>query len=339
MCDVPTTLGSLSYHYCGLRTNRWIPGSNTLVVPARGSPRRCLVARCLPFSLAQAGSDLAGAPVPSLEAVWAELGASSPAPLADVLDCEGAPPPPSCVDDGGADGRALRRSPRPTVATTPTPSAWYARSRDYWERQAPTVDGMLGGLGHLSPADVADSHRFLDSLGDRIDSSGVALDVGAGIGRVSVAVLAPRFAAVDIVEPIAAYAEVARRTVPDGKLRTTYVCGMENLRIPPAVRYAVVWVQWCAIYLTDADLVAFLRRAAAALLPRGVLVVKDNIAGGGESPFALDTSDNSVMRSDGYMRELYERAELDIVATATQRSFDVGLFRVEMYALVPRCAR
>ncbi|GAB0498296.1 hypothetical protein MMPV_009637 [Pyropia vietnamensis] len=276
--------------------------------------------------------------VPSLEAVWAELGASSPAPLADISECGGFPPPPSNIDDGGGGGRGLPLAPAPTVTTAPAPSAWYARSRDYWERQPPTVNGMLGGLGHLSPADVADSHRFLDSLGDRIDSSGVALDVGAGIGRVSAAVLAPRFAAVDIVEPIAAYAEVARRTVPNGKLRTVYVCGMENLRISPAVRYAVVWVQWCAIYLTDADLVAFLRRAAAALLPRGVVVVKDNIAGGEESPFALDTSDNSVMRSDGYMRELYERAGLDIVAAATQRSFDVGLFRVEMYALVPRRA-
>lgn len=302
---------------------------------ACGSPRRRLAVCSLSLSPAQAGSDLVGAPVPSLEAVWAELGASSPAPLADVPDSGGVPPPASGGDNEGSGGDAPPPTPL-TAANAPAPSAWYARSRDYWERQAPTVDGMLGGLGHLSPADVTDSHRFLDALGDRIDTSGVALDVGAGIGRVSSAVLAPRFAAVDIVEPIAAYAAVARRTVPGGKLRTAYVCGMENLRIPPAVRYAVVWVQWCAIYLTDADLVAFLRRAAAALLPGGVLVVKDNIAGGAESPFALDTSDNSVMRSDGYMRELYERAELDIVATATQQSFDVGLFRVEMYALVPR---
>lgn len=249
----------------------------------------------------------------------------------------GAPPRPPAVATTTAAPAAATRAPPPT-APAPAPSAWYARSRDYWERQAPTVDGMLGGLGHLSPADVADSHRFLDRLGDRVDPSGAALDVGAGIGRVSAAVLAPRFAAVDLVEPVAAHVAVARRVVPAAKLRTAYVCGMENLRIPPAVRYAVVWVQWCAIYLTDADLVAFLRRAAAALLPGGVVVVKDNIAGGDESPFALDTSDNSVMRSDGYMRELYERAELDIVATATQRSFDVGLFRVEMYALAPRHA-
>lgn len=306
-------------------------------MPACDSPRLRLVVCSPSLPLAQTGSELAGAPVPSLEAVWAELGASSPAPLSDVPDSGDVPPLASGGDDEGGGGDATPPA-QPPVVNAPAPSAWYARSRDYWERQAPTVDGMLGGLGHLSPADVTDSHHFLDSLGDRIDTSGVALDVGAGIGRVSAEVLAPRFAAVDIVEPIAAYAAVARRTVPDGKLRTAYVCGMENLRIAPGVRYAVVWVQWCAIYLTDGDLVAFLRRAAAALLPGGVVVVKDNIAGGGESPFALDTSDNSVMRSDGYMRELYERAELDIVATATQRSFDVGLFRVEMYALVPRRA-
>ncbi|OSX74900.1 hypothetical protein BU14_0262s0017 [Porphyra umbilicalis] len=275
---------------------------------------------------ADAGSDLAGKLVPSLAAVWAELGADTPAPLTDAATA-GAPLPPFPPLLTPAP------PPPPTADGSATPSAWYARSRAYWARQAPTVDGMLGGLGHLSPADVQDSHRFLDALGDAVDYSGAALDVGAGIGRVSVHVLAPRFAAVDIVEPIPAYAAVARRSVPGGKLRTAYVCGMENVRIPAAVRYAVVWVQWCAIYLTDGDLVAFLRRAAASLLPTGVVVVKDNIAA---DAFALDTSDNSVMRSDAYMRSLFARAGLDVVAAATQQTFDASLFRVEMYALTPQ---
>lgn len=300
----------------------------------------------------QEGCDLAGAPVPSLEAVWAELGAATPAPLTDAAGEGGAaaPPPPTNGNGGGvgpgspplsaaaatADAAADSNAPAAAPSPPPAPSAWYARSREYWEQQAGTVDGMLGGLGHLSPADVVDSNRFLDALGARVDPAGAALDVGAGIGRISASLLAPRFAAVDIVEPIAAHVAVARAAVPAGKLRTAYVCGMENVAIPPTVRYSVVWVQWCIIYLTDGDLVAFLRRAAAALAPGGVVVVKDNIAGGGAAPFALDTSDNSVMRGDGYMRELFERAELDVVATATQRSFDAGLFRVEMYALVPR---
>lgn len=68
---------------------------------------------------------------------------------------------------------------------------------------------MLGDLGHFSPANVTDGHQFLESLGDRIDASGVALVVGARIGRVSAEVLAPFFAAVDIVERIAACAAAA----------------------------------------------------------------------------------------------------------------------------------
>lgn len=38
---------------------------------------------------------------------------------------------------------------------------WYARAVNYWDQQAATVDGVLGGFGHVSPADIRESERFL----------------------------------------------------------------------------------------------------------------------------------------------------------------------------------
>lgn len=38
---------------------------------------------------------------------------------------------------------------------------WYTSAVGYWDQQPPTDDGVLGGFGHVSPADVQDSRLFL----------------------------------------------------------------------------------------------------------------------------------------------------------------------------------
>lgn len=40
-------------------------------------------------------------------------------------------------------------------------SSFYQNGKKYWESISPTVDGMLGGLSHLSSVDIAESTRFL----------------------------------------------------------------------------------------------------------------------------------------------------------------------------------
>jgi len=40
-------------------------------------------------------------------------------------------------------------------------NTWYSRAVSYWDNQAATVDGVLGGFGHVSPADIRESERFL----------------------------------------------------------------------------------------------------------------------------------------------------------------------------------
>ena len=38
---------------------------------------------------------------------------------------------------------------------------WYEQAVQYWDKQAPTDDGVLGGYGHVSGIDVRDSKKFL----------------------------------------------------------------------------------------------------------------------------------------------------------------------------------
>jgi len=41
---------------------------------------------------------------------------------------------------------------------------FYTDGAKYWTEIEPTVDGMLGGLGHLSDIDIKNSERFLKTL-------------------------------------------------------------------------------------------------------------------------------------------------------------------------------
>jgi protein N-terminal methyltransferase len=46
--------------------------------------------------------------------------------------------------------------------------------------------------------------------------------------------------------------------------------------------FDVVWCQWCLSYMTDPDLVAFLKRSQRTLRKGGAIVVKENVCKDGE---------------------------------------------------------
>lgn len=121
-----------------------------------------------------------------------------------------------------------------------------------------------------------------------------------GIGRVTRDVLSRVATTVDIVEPTEVFAREAehggtlQQVREAGKLGTVYHTGLERWHPEPGT-YGLIWCQWCIGHLKDVDLVAFLERAARALVSAdsGVIVVKENISTG-ESIF--DKTDSSVTR-------------------------------------------
>ena len=160
----------------------------------------------------------------------------------------------------------------------------------YWDRQEASYDGVLGGHGHVSDADIRESRAFLRAaLGpERFDAAeaacgsggsaaaasppGLALtaaDCGAGVGRVSEELLLRVCAVVDLVEPSETMIEGARRRLllssgspGGGEKKKKKPWGGEPgqfLRVglqgfePAAGRYDVIWVQWAMLYLTDGE--------------------------------------------------------------------------------------
>lgn len=196
-------------------------------------------------------------------------------------------------------------------------------------QQSADVDGMLGGYGHVSDDDERSSIDYIKRL--QLDSKGVALDVGAGIGRVSKNVLLNCFAKGDLLEANADFAKKARSYVDNENLDQIFVQGMEEFT-PKAKRYSLIWIQWCIIYLTDDDLVAFLQRCADGLADGGVIAIKDNVCPPSMG-FEVDNTDNSVTRSDKHYKSLFEKAGLTLIRDEIQKGLPTELFEVRMYAL------
>ncbi|KAL3678378.1 hypothetical protein R1sor_021334 [Riccia sorocarpa] len=217
---------------------------------------------------------------------------------------------------------------------------WYTKSMMFWNEVDASVNGMLCGYGRLSSRDLMGSHKFLMDCfktlkTDWHESRVVALDCGAGIGRITKNLLVHFCDEVDLVEPIQRFLELARRDLHfdfmGTKLRNVnYFHYTLQDFVPPAERYDFIWMQWCIAYLTDVDLVELLKRAKLGLKPGGFIIVKENIA---KSGFVLDKEDASVTRSDAYFRTIFQESGLYVYKHRKQNAFPRELFEVRMYCL------
>ncbi|XP_077244558.1 alpha amino-terminal protein methyltransferase isoform X2 [Tasmannia lanceolata] len=149
---------------------------------------------------------------------------------------------------------------------------WYQKGVGYWEGIEASVDGVLGGYGHVNDPDVKGSEAFLKALlANRIGgvrpNNLVALDCGSGIGRVTGNLLLRYFNEVDLVEPVSHFLEAAREKLAPEKCITNmhravnFYCVPLQEFTPEVGRYDVIWVQWCIGHLADDDFVAFFKRA------------------------------------------------------------------------------
>ncbi|DBA70624.1 hypothetical protein WJX79_002756 [Trebouxia sp. C0005] len=223
--------------------------------------------------------------------------------------------------------------------------AWYNRAVAYWDSQEASVNGVLGGYGHVSDDDITESRKFLfKALGKTGQGvlGGCAADCGAGVGRVSQNLLLHHFQEVDVVEPSHHYIESARKALSGSSAQSWpsqhkavnfYKVGLENWT-PHSERYDVIWIQWALLYLTDDDAVAFFDRCKAGLKRGGVIVVKENICK--HTEFVVDKEDSSLTRSNKYMLQLFAKSKMLVMYNVLQRNFPKELFPVRMYAIKPR---
>ena len=220
-------------------------------------------------------------------------------------------------------------------------------AKAYWSDVPPTVDGMLGGYPQISRSDLRGSHVFVSKLrrsatprpsaSASLLSSGV--DCGAGIGRVTAGLLTRVCSVVDVVEPVAKFAEQARALPPtelgEGQIGKVFVCGLEDWYPDESTPYDLIWHQWCLGNLNNSALDAHLCRCTRALRPGGWIVAKENISW---TEDIYDEVDSSVTRTDSSYRAAFEGAGLKVVRSEVQKGFppSLGLYPVRFYALQPQ---
>lgn len=227
--------------------------------------------------------------------------------------------------------------------------AFYETAVSYWDKQEATVDGVLGGFGHVSSADLKESYKLLQkALGHRIKDAEagrirlVALDCGAGVGRIAKELLLPLCAEVDLIEPSAHLLKAAMddltgpgpQSYPaDHRAECFYQTGIQDF-MPRRDRYDIIWVQWCLMYLSDLDVISWLNRCASTIRAGGIIVIKENLCPG-DSRAMLDEEDASIARSDEYLRELFTKANMKLLLSMAQKGFPSALLKVKMYVLRP----
>ncbi|KAL0946589.1 hypothetical protein HGRIS_012790 [Hohenbuehelia grisea] len=260
---------------------------------------------------------------------------------------------------------------------------------EYWNSQPASIDGVLGGFGegslprvdalgsrlfllHLRPelCTVPSSLKSLSPLPGAAEKRFRALDVGAGVGRVTAEVLLPLVHDAVVVEPVTNFVNEALtrstswRGIPDATKSATIIQGTLQafdpacpIRLPEATLlgrvgrslpedqwsledvsgFDIVWCQWCLGHLSDPDLVAFFKRAQAALRPggRSLIIVKENLC---SEPDAVarasyDPEDSSLTRSDALFKDLFKKAGLTLIREQIQEGFEAGLYPVKMHVL------
>jgi protein N-terminal methyltransferase len=278
-----------------------------------------------------------------------------------------------------------------TPSSTPDSNINHASSLEYWNNIPPTVNGMLGGFPQVSRIDLRGSASFLakirrliqveqsqdtTSLGEAGQSEQRktkklkrGVDCGAGIGRVTQGFLRNVCETVDVVEPVAKFAEVIQQgplvrkkkittattttttktddnadndteapekeEEEEGVIENIYITGLETWL--PEHKYDLIWNQWCVGHLTDAQLTAYLQRAADALTSNGIMVLKENNSTDLEGKDIYDEVDSSVTRTDETFRRIFKKAGLNLIKAEEQLGFPrhLGLLPVRTYALRP----
>ncbi|GAB1286197.1 N-terminal Xaa-Pro-Lys N-methyltransferase 1 [Apodemus speciosus] len=211
---------------------------------------------------------------------------------------------------------------------------FYSKAKTYWKQIPPTVDGMLGGYGHISSIDLNSSRKFLQRFlreGPNKTGTSCALDCGAGIGRITKRLLLPLFKVVDMVDVTEDFLAKAKTYLGEEgrRVRNYFCCGLQDFSPEPS-SYDVIWIQWVIGHLTDQHLAEFLRRCKRGLRPNGIIVIKDNMA---QEGVILDDVDSSVCRDLEVVRRIIRTAGLSLLAEERQENLPDEIYHVYSFAL------
>lgn len=237
---------------------------------------------------------------------------------------------------------APRLIPKATLPSDPTSifknrePNWYVESRFYWSVQEPTAESMCQGTDELSTIDLRYTFSVLTLLRSegRI-KGGRAADCGGGIGRVAFQVLSHFFDRIDIIDPIPHFLLKAREFMEKDIPVNVIQMGLEEWK--PATTYDAFFIQWTLCYLTDADVVAFLKRCRENATPKCAFIIKENVAGlnlkSDKAEYEYYPDKNALCRTYPHFLQLFREAGLMLEEYRVQPNWPKDSLTVVMFIL------
>lgn len=213
---------------------------------------------------------------------------------------------------------------------------WYIESRFYWSTQEATVESMINGPDNSSTPDLKFSYTVLSLLKfeEKIHGGRIA-DCGGGIGRVAFQVLIHFFDKIDIIDPIPHFLFKAREYIEKDAPVETEQVGLEEWN--PQKTYDAFWIQWTLCQLTDADVIAFLKKCKENSTDNAMVFVKENVAGhdfkAAKSEYEYNSEKNAIHRTYNHWIELFNTAGLILEEYRIQPDIPDNMLTVVLFVL------
>ncbi|CAB9499982.1 Lys N-methyltransferase 1 [Seminavis robusta] len=234
---------------------------------------------------------------------------------------------------------------------------FYAKNNQWWQEGGyggSTDDEEMVG-DETSSSDCLEGLAFLDGLIQKNNKDNkdkninaslmqhkLAVDVGAGLGRVTKGILLKHYDEIHLVEGSSAYSKRSKIKLGKKKAKRCvftqcYLQDINSQTLGTDRPIDLIWVQWTLQYLTDCDVIECLKILAESLRPVvGVLVVKENRPFGlqREDRFQMDTpageySRYDITRHDAHHRLLFRMAGLTVGSTERGEETNTYELRVE----------
>mmetsp|Transcript_46998 Transcript_46998/g.147238 ORF Transcript_46998/g.147238 Transcript_46998/m.147238 type:complete len:285 (-) Transcript_46998:52-906(-) len=201
---------------------------------------------------------------------------------------------------------------------------WYEANREWWVTgYGGTTDSEAMVGDDDGEEDCIESLRFLDRMLEKHPGKTLetAIDAGAGVGRVTRAVLLRRCKRVMLIEGDSQWSKQSKMYLGKKRaMRCEFKCArLDDLSPLPSNSADLVWIQWTLQYLTDQDVIKCLESLSKGLRRHGFLIVKENRPYGHarNDRFQMDTPDGEngrydITRTDVHHRILFEKAGLTV---------------------------
>jgi protein N-terminal methyltransferase len=184
-------------------------------------------------------------------------------------------------------------------------------SQNFWKNKPAELTSMCG-FEDLNQEDNNHTINIIKTYFKQGMNNKRAIDVGAGIGRITFNSLYDNFENIDMVEASNNFLQIAKnieKEKSDNKIKNFYNSTIEDFKF--LYNYDLIIVQWVLEYVSYNDLISFFTRAKLHLQPNGIIIVKENINIYNDNDICIE-EEGSLIRPYKTYEEIFSKSGLNV---------------------------